>query len=100
MFTRREISKDASKLFVDEAISHICDMCEEIQEYIILRSKGETVYKSKFIESCSNEDWGRAYEIADRINKDALQVRFYQNFVKKVKVIPEVRDAKLSRILK
>lgn len=99
MLTRKELEKITSNVFINDAVSHISDMLEEIQDYMIRKAKGENAHNSKFIESCANEDWDRANCIADRMNKEALTHHFYQDFVKMVKISEDMRDAKIHRIL-
>lgn len=99
MKTRDEIEKLVSKQVSDAGIKHISDMLEGIQEYIMYKKP-----TSKFMQLCSDENWGYAVAMADLMNKEILiQTTIFQDFVKIVKTSPEFiskrREEKLNEIL-
>jgi len=97
--TREEMESSVVRLGIvkPEVIKHICDMMEGIQEYIMTRKP-----TSKFMKLCGDEDWEYAKSVGDIINKEVLQIGFYQDFVKKIKTSPKyiskIRDEKLNDI--
>lgn len=98
MLSRQQIEELVGKIVKIEGISHISDMLEGIQLYIMYKKP-----TSKFMQLCADENWEYASNVADRMNKEILtQSDLFQNFVKKIKTSPEyickIRGEKLNDI--
>lgn len=121
MYDRKQLrdfihSKIVGMTITDEAIRHVIDMLEEIQNRMFSVVTDRLYYtpdkstrdragqrSSKFVELCSDENWDYAADMGDRINKETLEkTTIYQDFVKLIKSSSEyvsiMRDNKLKII--
>lgn len=119
MYSRKDLvnfihSKTIGMTVADEAIRHITDILEEIQNRLFSLVNDRHYYapdkftqvragqrSSKFVELCADENWDYAMGIGDHINKETLtQTTIYQDFVRDIKssgdYISIMRDNKLK----
>jgi hypothetical protein len=99
MYSRTDIEKIVRRKVVDDAVGHISDMMEEIQQHLIFDTP-----TSNFTKRCADECWTYAAAIGDVMNKEILtKTTIFQDFVKSVKTSPEyiskIRAQKLDEIL-
>ena len=109
MFTNEELSKRVNKInwvqseTKDGKIRNTISHLSEIQKFIYSRVDGSKCYTSNFIKQCVLEDWTYATSIADHVNKELLNINFYQDFVKDIKnsayYISVMREKKLEILL-
>lgn len=99
MYSRADIEKIVRVKVKEEAVKHIADMLEEIQQHIVYETP-----TSNFTKRCAEECWVYAAGIGDSMNKEILtKTTIFQDFVKSVKSSPEyiskIREQKLDEIL-
>jgi len=119
MYNRKDLvnfinSKTTGMTVTDEAVRHITDILEEIQNRLFSLVNDRLYYtpdkfiqsragqrSSKFVELCADENWEYAMNMGDRINKETLEkTTIYQDFVREIKsssdYVSILRDNKLK----
>ena len=100
MYNRKDLvnfinSKTTGMTVTDEAVRHITDILEEIQNRLFSLVNDRLYYttdkfiqsragqrSSKFVELCADENWEYAMNMGDRINKETLEkTTIYQDCV-------------------